>query len=169
MSSRIQATALLFAKTAELDVLAGTTPWALEDELMAYAREHAAPGESEGAAITRLCREDPLAKALARAAYHAEQLLQRTATSEERVAAFRKHLGAHEADPAAEEMRFRKKAAAESGLDETAPAIYAALERIAKAEAQPGEDFYSAFSRLAHTDRDFQAGLRLYDRAHRRS
>ena len=60
--------AQLFAKAGDRSVLAGHTPWALEDELMAYAKANARPGECDAAALTRLAREDETAKALARAA-----------------------------------------------------------------------------------------------------
>jgi len=68
----LQCVAMLFTKTGNTDTLSGVTPWALEDEMLRYAAERCMPGESEAAAITRLARHDEVAKALCRAAYHAD-------------------------------------------------------------------------------------------------
>lgn len=145
--------AQLFAKTGDRSVLAGHTPWALEDELMAYAKANARPGECDAAALTRLAREDETAKALARAAYHAEQAMHIAATPAQQLAAFRKHLGV-DAPPTTPDTK-------------TSAGVYAALEKAARLAMQPNEDFYTAFDRLAKNDETFAAVVRLYDELQR--
>jgi len=142
--------AQLFAKSGNAALLSGLTPWALEDELMKYAAANAAAGESEAAAVTRLTREDEIAKALARAAYHAEQAMNRLPAGEQ-LDAFRKHLGVDDA--------LAKAAPAARSREQVADL----MDEIARRERRPGETFADAYDRLAREDDVFKRALSAYN------
>jgi len=152
MSNNPSATILaaqLFAKSGNTTYIDGLTPWALEDELLKYATDHAAAGECQAAALTRLTRDDDVAKALARAAYWAERAMDRL-SSGEKLAAFRKHLGVDE---------IAKAAPAAGSRDHIADL----MDEIAKRERRPGETFEDAYSRLADEDAVFKRALAAYN------
>lgn len=145
--------ALVFARTGDLRSLGGLTPWALEDELMSYAKAHAGPAEHESEALTRLTQHDDVAKALARAAYHADLHLKRTASHGEQLTAFRKHFGLDD------ELC---KAASTTGSREH---IADLMDAIARREARPDEDFFAAYDRLLKTDSEFRKAYDAYSTA----
>jgi len=130
------------------------TPWALQDRMIDYAEANARAGESTGAALGRLAREDDVMKCLARAAYAAETRLDRLGGGA-RFAAFRQHLGADAADDAAPA--------------EPAPGtrdhIFGLMEKVARAEQRPGETEAAAFHRLLQTDAEFAKAYAAYQRA----
>jgi len=123
------------------------TPWAIQDRMIEYAEERARAGESSGAAISRLNRErDDVMKCLARAAYAAETRLDRM-TSSQKMAALRKHVGEPEAPAPPGESRDH---------------AFELMQKLARAERQPGETEAAAFRRLARTDPTFRKAYREY-------
>lgn len=143
--------AALFVKRGD-ELPADLTHWAIQDRMIEYAESRAREGEATGAAISRLAREDDLMKNLARAAYAAESRLDRLGGSQ-KLAAFRKHVGADSptvpAEPAAGSRDH----------------IFGLMEKLARAEQRPDETEAAAFSRLLATDETFQKAYDAYRRA----
>jgi hypothetical protein len=146
--SHLHAAAELFAKTGNASLLANVTPWALQDEMIRYATAHASGGEAPAAALVRLSQYDDTLKALAKAAYHAEQAMQRR-PAKEQLAALRKHLGADVA----------KSAPAHGSREQIADL----MDAIAKREQREGETFYDAYARLAEEDAEFKKAYAVYN------
>lgn len=145
---------VLFEKTQDESHLGQLTPWALQDRLIAYSEENARPGEDPTDALARLTRDDAVAKAIARAAYAAEQRLQRALSSGQQVAGLRKHVGSD----AGGSSKPR-----EGSRDHLADL----MEAIAKRERRDDETFYDAYARLLDSDEVFKRAYAAYEAAER--
>lgn len=138
-----------FAKSRDTADLGGATPWAIESEMIAYAKAHSAKGESTEAAVTRLCEEDDVMKSLARASYWSSTIMQRTLRPVDQLRKLREHHAGVQGVSGFDMLAKRQELAE-------------ALDAVAKAEQREGESFYDSYDRLMKSDPQFQAAYATY-------